>query len=125
MCFSRNVRSAPIAASRHAHCRLAVGKSPAGPDNVAMSDSSQPRGFEFPGVFELCAMGACDVELEVQVPAAIEALGLRVFRDRISVRPSSKGNYLSVRVVFEAQSRDDYDAAHGALRALPDVKWTL
>ncbi len=91
---------------------------------AGMSEAS-PRGFEFPGVFELCAMGACDVDLETQVPAAIEALGLTVFRDRVTVRPSSKGNYLSVRVVFEAQSRDDYEAAHGALRALPDVKWTL
>ena len=57
--------------------------------------------------------------------AKIAALGLRVYRDRLSVQPSSKGNYLSVRIAFEAQSRADYDAAHGALRALPEVKWTL
>ena len=38
---------------------------------------------------------------------------------------SAKGNYVSVTVVFEAHSREDYDAAHGALREHPAVKWTL
>jgi uncharacterized protein len=90
-----------------------------------MSDQEQQRGFSFPGVFELAAMGATDAGLEQRVPEVIEALGLKVYRDRLSVRPSSRGNFLSVRVAFEAQSRDDYDAAHGALRALPEVKWTL
>jgi uncharacterized protein len=90
-----------------------------------MSDPAPQRGFSFPGVFELAAMGACDADLEQRVPAAIEALGLKVFRDRLSVRPSSSGKYLSVRIVFEASSRDDYDAAHDALRALPGIKWTL
>jgi uncharacterized protein len=90
-----------------------------------MSDQEQQRGFEFPGVFELAAMGTTDAGLDVLVPSVLEALGLRVFRERMSVRPSSKGNYLSVRIAFEAQCRADYDAAHGALRALPEVKWTL
>jgi len=30
-----------------------------------------------------------------------------------------------VSVSFEANSREDYDAAHIALRAHPEVKWTL
>jgi uncharacterized protein len=90
-----------------------------------MTDQAQASGFEFPGVFELAAMGPQDVDLETQVIAAVEALGLRVYRERTTSRRSSGGRYLSVRIAFEAQSRDDYDAAHGALRALPDVKWTL
>lgn len=89
-----------------------------------MSDPSS-HGFQFPGVFELAAMGAHDAGLDTDVPAALEALGLTVHHDRLTVRASSSGRYLSVRVVFEAQSRDDYDAAHGAIRALPAVKWTL
>jgi uncharacterized protein len=82
-------------------------------------------GFEFPGVFELAAMGACGAGLEDEVPATLESLGLTVLRDRMQVRPSSKGNYVSVRVVFVAASRADYDAAHTALRELPAVKWML
>jgi uncharacterized protein len=90
-----------------------------------MSDQAQQRGFSFPGVFELAAMGAVDAGLESRVPAAIEALGLKVHRERLRVQASSGGKYLSVRIAFEARSRADYDAAHGALRALPEVKWTL
>jgi uncharacterized protein len=91
----------------------------------AMPTPDHPRGFAFPGVFELAAMGPADADLPTRVPAAIEALGLRVHRDRMTLQASSSGRYLSVRIAFEAQSRDDYDAAHGALRAMPDVKWTL
>ncbi len=93
------------------------------PDNVAMSDSA--RGFTFPGEFEIAAMGAADAALEQLLPQTLEALGLAVFRDSLRTRPSSQGRFVSVTVRFEAQSRDDYDAAHGALRALPEVKWTL
>jgi hypothetical protein len=48
-----------------------------------------------------------------------------VYTDRIRTKPSSKGNYVSVVLVSEAHSREDYDAAHGALREHPAVKWTL
>jgi uncharacterized protein len=92
---------------------------------AGMTPPSQQRGFAFPGVFELAAMGPADADLPSRVPAAIEALGLRVHHDRMTLQASANGRYLSVRVTFEAQSRDDYDAAHGALRAMPGVKWTL
>lgn len=88
-----------------------------------MSDSA--RGFTFPGEFEIAAMGAADAGLERLLPETLEALGLTVFRDSLRTRPSSQGRFVSVVARFEAQSRDDYDAAHGALRALPEVKWTL
>ena len=32
---------------------------------------------------------------------------------------------VSVRISFRAVSREQYDAAHAALRAHPEVKWTL
>lgn len=89
-----------------------------------MSENEQ-RGFQFPGVFEICAMGAAEGELQVVLVQVLEDLGLTVFRDSLRQRPSSKGNYISVSVAFEAHSREDYDAAHGALRAHPHVKWTL
>lgn len=88
-----------------------------------MSDTE--RGFTFPGEFDIAAMGATDAELERLLPETLLALGLKVCDDSLRVRPSSQGRFVSVTVRFEAQSRDDYDAAHGALRALPEVKWTL
>lgn len=88
-----------------------------------MSDTE--RGFTFPGEFEISAMGAADAELDRLLPETLQALGLRVLGDSLRVRPSSQGRFVSVTLRFEAQSRDDYDAAHGALRARPEVKWTL
>ncbi len=88
------------------------------------SDDNE-HGFQFPGVFELSAMGSAEADLHIVVPMVLEALGLTVYRDRTTSKPSSKGNYVSVTVVFEAHSREDHDAAHGALRDHPAVKWTL
>lgn len=92
---------------------------------MTLRPDNPEHGFQFPGTFEISAMGASQAQLPALVPATIEALGLAVFRETLRVRPSAKGNYVSVTVRFEAQCRDDYDAAHGALRARPEVKWTL
>jgi putative lipoic acid-binding regulatory protein len=86
---------------------------------------NDPTGFQFPGRFELSAMGAADADLENALPALIEALGMNVDRASLRVRASSAGRYVSVSIHFEAQSRADYDAAHSTLRAHPGVKWTL
>ena len=83
------------------------------------------HGFQFPGEFELCAMGAADTGLELSLPQALEAAGVQVLREAVSVRASSAGKYESIRIGFRAESREQYDAAHEALRAHPGVKWTL
>lgn len=92
-------------------------------DNPAAPDES--RGFQFPGVFELSAMGPADAALEALVPALLENAGIVVLRGTVALRPSSGGRYVSVRISFEAASREQYEAAHAALRAHPEVKWTL
>ena len=45
--------------------------------------------------------------------------------ETVRSRAYSAGRYVSVTISFEAKSRAEYDAAHVALRAHPDVKWTL
>ena len=40
-------------------------------------------------------------------------------------RPSAEGNYVSVIVTFTCPSREKYEAVHAALRADPDIRWTL
>ena len=87
--------------------------------------SDPQRGFQFPGTFEVTAMGAADAALDSLLPTTLEGLGLKVDRGSLRQRPSSKGNYVSVAISFYARSRADYDAAHEALRACPQVKWTL
>lgn len=91
-----------------------------------MHSDNPDHGFQFPGTFELCAMGAADAGLEVSLPEALERdAGVEVLREAVSVRPSSAGKYASIRIQFRAASREQYDAAHAALRAHPGVKWTL
>lgn len=83
------------------------------------------HGFQFPGDFELSAMGAADQGLETELPRLLTLAGVRVLEERIQWRHSASGRYVSVRIGFHAESRAQYDAAHAALREHPDVKWTL
>jgi putative lipoic acid-binding regulatory protein len=90
-----------------------------------MSDEQQAKGFQFPGVFEIMAAGPAEARLEEVIPRELAAAGLTVVKESVRSRASSAGRFVSVTVSFEAKSRADFDAAHVALRAHPDVKWTL
>lgn len=83
------------------------------------------QGFQFPGSFEITAMGKANVGLLERVPEILRGLGLTVLDASVRERASRQGNYVSVSVVFNCPSRDKYNAAHVALRADPDVRYTL
>ena len=87
--------------------------------------SATAPGFTFPGSFEISAMGPADAGLEQVIPALLAGAGLELAAVPATVRPSRAGNYVSVTVRFIANNRSDYEAAHTALRAHPDGKWTL
>ena len=95
------------------------------PHNMGMNEPVSARGFQFPGTFELSAMGAAGAGLERLLPSVIESLGLKADHGSLRQRASAKGNYVAVAISFEAATRADYDAAHVALRACPAVKWTI
>jgi len=86
---------------------------------------SPQHGFQFPGVFEVTALGNSAVDLAVHVPALLAGIGLNVLDGSLRTRPSREGNYLSVTVSFTCPDRERYDAAHEVLRADPDIRWTL
>lgn len=92
-------------------------------------DDIQPespnQGFQFPGVFEITAVGNAAADLAALVPAVLKTLGLSVLDGSVRARPSREGNYVSVTLSFTCPSREKYDAAHEALRADPDIRWTL
>jgi hypothetical protein len=90
-----------------------------------MSDQEEQKGFQFPGVFEITAMGPAAAGLERVIPHELVAAGLTVLHETVRSRASSTGRFVSVTISFQARSRADYDAAHIALRAHPEVKWTL
>lgn len=86
---------------------------------------SPQQGFQFPGVFEITALGNSAVDLAARVPALLTGIGLNVLDGSLRTRPSREGNYLSVTVSFTCPDRERYDAAHEVLRADPDIRWTL
>lgn len=92
-------------------------------------DDLQPQnpeqGFQFPGAFEITAIGTAQSGLEERVPEIIVALGMAVLNGSIRIRPSNEGRYLSISLTFTCPSRDKYEAAHAALRADPDIRWTI
>lgn len=83
------------------------------------------HGFQFPGTFELSAMGSAGAGLETELPRLLGDFGVEVLEERIQWKHSSNGKYVSVRIAFRAENRAQYDAAHQALRDHPEVKWTL
>jgi len=83
------------------------------------------HGFQFPGIFEITAMGSVSAHLEVEIPRLLSAAGIRVVDESVSTRASSGGRYVAVKLHFHARDRTQYDAAHTALREHPEVKWTL
>jgi putative lipoic acid-binding regulatory protein len=92
---------------------------------MGMGDEPQAKGFEFPGIFEITAMGPASAGLESVIPRELAQAGLVVMHESVRSRPSTAGRFVSVTVSFQADSREQYEAAHHALRAHPEVKWTL
>jgi putative lipoic acid-binding regulatory protein len=90
-----------------------------------ITSDNPEHGFQFPGEFEITAMGPAGSGLEQQIPALLEAAGLAVLHETVSTRESSGGKFVSVKLSFRAESREQYDVAHAALREHPEVKWTL
>jgi uncharacterized protein len=92
-------------------------------------DFSQARqegkGFQFPGEFEITALGDASADLPKRVPHILQGLGLHVLHETVSQRPSREGKFVSVTVSFRCDNREQYDGAHAALRADPAIRYTL
>lgn len=83
------------------------------------------HGFQFPGMFELSAMGAADADLAQDLPRRLRDAGIEVLDGATQAKQSSGGKYVAIRIAFLAASREQYDRAHQVLREHPAVKWTL
>lgn len=92
---------------------------------MEIKSDNPEHGFQFPGEFEITAMGPADTGLEQEIPNLLRAAGLTVLHETVTARASSGGKYVSVKLTFVAGSREEYETAHAALREHPDVKWTL
>jgi hypothetical protein len=83
------------------------------------------KGFQFPGEFEITAVGNASADLPSQVPQLLERAGLQVLHESVRHRHSGGGNFVSVTVSFRCDNREQYEAAHAALRESPDIRYTL
>ena len=83
------------------------------------------KGFQFPGEFEITALGEAGADLPKRVPNILEGLGLHVLHETVSQRASREGKFVSVTVSFRCENREQYDGAHAALRADPAIRYTL
>ena len=83
------------------------------------------KGFQFPGEFEITAVGNASADLPTHVPQLLERAGLHVLHESVRHRHSGGGNFVSVTVSFRCDGREQYEAAHDALRESPDIRYTL
>jgi hypothetical protein len=83
------------------------------------------KGFQFPGDFEITAVGNASANLPTHMPQILERAGLHVFHESVKHRHSGAGNFVSVTVSIHCETREQYEAAHTALRESPDIRYTL
>lgn len=92
---------------------------------MAIESDNPEHGFQFPGTFELSALGPAESGLERVLPQRLMDAGIDVQTETVQWKHSSNGRYVSVRIGFRADSREQYDLAHQVLRDHPEVKWTM
>lgn len=92
-----------------------------------MASQSAPfqQGFQFPGTFQLSAMGLAASALEDELPRLLIDAGVRVDEKNIRFRYSSNKRYVSVTLVFFAPSRSALEQVQCMIKAHPDVQWVL
>ena len=94
--------------------------------NTPQTDDAD-HGFQFPGDFEITAMGSAsdEADLKARVPRLLEAAGLAVLHESVRHRHSKQGAYVAVTVTFRCEDRGDYERAHHVLRADDHIRYTL
>lgn len=86
---------------------------------------AEGKGFQFPGEFEITAVGHASADLPSHVPQLLERAGLRVLHETVRHRHSGAGNFVSVTVSFHCDNREQYETAHAVLRDDPAIRYTL
>ncbi|MDZ3823395.1 MAG: DUF493 family protein [Pseudoxanthomonas sp.] len=83
------------------------------------------EAYDFPGTFEVSAMGSAGAGIEQALPELVTAAGAQVLAGTLRVRESSAGNYVAVHINFLAADREQFNAVIESVRGHPGVKWLL
>jgi putative lipoic acid-binding regulatory protein len=87
-------------------------------------DSSEPA-LTFPCLFPLAVIGRNEDGFHLAVIAVIRKHVLDMDEDRFHTRTSQQGSYLSIRVTFWAEDRQQLNNLYRELGSLPQVKMIL
>jgi len=89
-----------------------------------MSDDEETL-FKFPCEFPVKAMGRACPELEMAVIEIMHRHVPDLGEGAVKMRPSSKGNYIAITVMIQAQSREQLDAIYMDLTACELVAYAI
>lgn len=81
--------------------------------------------FNFPCEFPIKIMGRCDCELETLVVEVVNRHVPDLSENAVKIRPSGKGNFISVTVTITATSREQIDNIYLELNAREEVLMSL
>ena len=81
--------------------------------------------FEFPCHFPIKAMGKTNAELPVVVTEIVRRHVSEFDEASLKTRFSKDGNYVSVTVIIEADSKQQLDAIYQDLTDHPHILWAL
>jgi len=90
-----------------------------------MTETTDPRGFTFPGTFEITAFGPAEPDLEAIMLSELTRAGVRPDAASARHRKSGQGNYIAITLSFWCEDRAHHDGAYARLRVNPAVRWIL
>ena len=79
----------------------------------------------FPCLFPLTIIGRNEKGFQMSITSIVRRHVPDMDEDRFHLRQSSQGNYISVHIVFWAQSREQVDNLYRELGSHPQVKMLL
>jgi len=81
--------------------------------------------FDFPCDFPIKIMGRSDCNLELLVVEIVNKHVTNLSENAVKMRPSAKGNFMSVTITVNATSRDQLDNIYRELTAREEVLMAL
>ncbi len=91
-----------------------------------MTDDSLPDPLlTFPCLFPLTIIGQNEKGFQTSITTVVRKHVPDMDEDRFHLRHSSQGKYISVRIVFWAESREQVDNLYRELGSIPQVKMLL
>ncbi|RLA25893.1 MAG: DUF493 domain-containing protein [Gammaproteobacteria bacterium] len=90
-----------------------------------MTEQEHESPFEFPCQFPIKAMGKNIPDLDAIIVALIRRHVDNLSEGAVKTRLSKGGNFISITVEIEAQSKAQLDAIYTDLNACPHITMTL